>query len=125
MLTNANSEAADSKATRTRPLTADEYIESIRDGREIWIYGERVKDVTIHPAFRNTVRMLARLYDALHQEGHKSVLCIETDTGSGGYTPQTYKAARQPQGVGGTRECLAERAGCKYGRMGPSPEDQT
>ena len=31
------------------------------DGREIWIYGERVKDVTTHPAFRNTVRMIARL----------------------------------------------------------------
>ena len=54
--------------TRTRPFTAQEYIESLRDGREIWIYGERVKDVTTHPAFRNTVRMLARLYDALHDE---------------------------------------------------------
>ncbi len=40
-------------ATRTRPFTAGEYIESLRDGREIWIYGERVKDVTTHPAFRN------------------------------------------------------------------------
>jgi 4-hydroxyphenylacetate 3-monooxygenase len=92
MPTNAKSEAADGKATRTRPFTADEYIESIRDGREIWIYGERVKDVTVHPAFRNTVRMLARLYDALHQEGRKAVLCIETDTGSGGFTHRFYRA---------------------------------
>ena len=53
---------------RTRPFTAQEYMESLRDGREIWIYGERVKDVTTHPAFRNTVRMLARLYDALHDQ---------------------------------------------------------
>ena len=57
--------------TRTRPFTGQEYIDSLRDGREIWIYGERVKDVTTHPAFRNTVRMLARLYDALHDEKHK------------------------------------------------------
>ena len=49
---------------------ATEYLESLRDGREIWIYGERVKDVTTHPAFRNTVRMIARLYDALHDPGH-------------------------------------------------------
>ena len=44
-------------ATRpaTRPFTGAEYLESLRDGREIWIYGERVKDVTTHPAFRNTV----------------------------------------------------------------------
>ncbi|WP_323808365.1 4-hydroxyphenylacetate 3-hydroxylase N-terminal domain-containing protein, partial [Prauserella endophytica] len=41
----------------TRPMTGDEYIESIRDGREIFIYGDRVADVTTHPAFRNSVRM--------------------------------------------------------------------
>ena len=53
-------------SSRTRPYTGAEYLESIRDGREIWIYGEKVKHVTTHPAFRNTARMLARLYDALH-----------------------------------------------------------
>ena len=37
-----------------RPMTGDEYLERLRDGREIWLYGERVKDVTTHPAFRNT-----------------------------------------------------------------------
>ena len=34
---------------RVRPMTGEEYLESLRDGREIWIYGERVKDVTTHP----------------------------------------------------------------------------
>ena len=53
---------------RDKPFTSAEFLESLRDGREIWIYGERVKDVTTHPAFRNTSRMLARLYDALHDE---------------------------------------------------------
>ena len=53
-------------------MTGDEYLESLRDGREIWIYGERVKDVTTHPAFRNTARMIARLYDALHDPSAKT-----------------------------------------------------
>ena len=35
----------------TRPQTGAEYIESLRDGREVFIYGERVEDVTTHPAF--------------------------------------------------------------------------
>lgn len=48
------------------PLTGQEYLESLNDGREVWIYGEKVKDVTKHPAFRNSCRMIARLYDALH-----------------------------------------------------------
>ena len=44
-----------------RPMTGAEYLESLRDGREVWIYGERVKDVTLHPAFRNQARMVARI----------------------------------------------------------------
>ena len=66
-----------------RPLTGAEYLESLRDGREIWIYGARVADVTTHPAFRNTVRMIARLYDALHDPARKDILTTSTDTGSG------------------------------------------
>ena len=49
-----------------RPFTGAEYLESLRDGREVYIYGEQVKDVTTHPAFRNAARTIARLYDALH-----------------------------------------------------------
>ena len=40
-----------------RPFTGAQYLESLRDGREVYVYGERVKDVTTHPAFRNTVRI--------------------------------------------------------------------
>ena len=54
-----------------RPFKGAEYLESVRDGREIYIYGERVTDVTTHPAFRNTVRMITRLYDALHSTSER------------------------------------------------------
>ena len=30
--------------------TGEQYRESLRDGREVWINGERVKDVTRHPS---------------------------------------------------------------------------
>jgi 4-hydroxyphenylacetate 3-monooxygenase len=108
-------------AARTKPFTGKEYMESLKDGREIWIYGERVKDVTTHPAFRNTVRMLARLYDALHDE-RKSVLCTETDTGSGGYTQKFFKATRNAEDLVGARDAIAEWARVTYGWMGRSPD---
>src|SRR5215468_5143244 len=38
-------------APATRPLTGEEYIESLRDGREVFIYADKVADVTTHPAF--------------------------------------------------------------------------
>lgn len=43
----------DFRASTQRPFTGEEYLKSLQDGREIYIYGERVKDVTTHPAFRN------------------------------------------------------------------------
>lgn len=107
---------------RTRPFTGAEYLESLRDGREIWIYGERVKDVTTHPAFRNTARMIARLYDALHDPEKKDVLTCPTDTGSGGYTHKFYRAARNTQEMVEARDAIAEWARLSYGWIGRSPD---
>ena len=56
----------DAIGAKARPFTGTEFLASLRDGREVYIYGERVADVTEHPAFRNTARSIARLYDALH-----------------------------------------------------------
>src|SRR6202020_1072196 len=78
----------------SKPMTGAEYLEELRDGREVYIYGERVKDVTTHPAFRNTARMVARLYDALHDDRRKSRLLLPTDTGNGGFTHAYFKAPK-------------------------------
>src|SRR4029077_15960950 len=45
------------KQTRRRLMirSGDEYRASIRDGREVWMNGERITDVTAHPAFRPLV----------------------------------------------------------------------
>lgn len=109
-------------ASRTRPLTGEEYLESLRDRREIWIYGERVKDVTTHPAFRNTVRMIARLYDALHDPATHDILTTETDTGNGGYTHKFYKAPRNVEELVGARDAIAEWARITFGWIGRSPD---
>ena len=42
----------DFRADRARPFTGAEYLESLRDGREVYLDGERVVDVTVHPAYR-------------------------------------------------------------------------
>lgn len=114
--------AGTNAGARTRPLTGAEYLESVRDGREIYIYGERVPDVTTHPAFRNTVRMIARLYDALHDPATKPILTTETDTGSGGYTHKFYKASRNVEELVGARDAIAQWARLTYGWIGRSPD---
>jgi aromatic ring hydroxylase len=54
--------------------TGDEYRAGLRDGREIWIDGERVTDVTTHPATKPIVDIRARMYDIQHEAGHAPVL---------------------------------------------------
>jgi 4-hydroxyphenylacetate 3-monooxygenase len=109
-------------STSARPMTGDEYIESIRDGREVYLYGDRVKDVTTHPAFRNSVRMTARLYDALHDEKTRDVLTCPTDTGNGGYTMRFFQTARSAKDLVADRNAIAAWARLTYGWMGRSPD---
>ena len=105
-----------------RPMTSEEYLESLRDGREVYIYGERVKDVTTHPAFRNTARMTARLYSALHDEKHKHKILQPTDTGSGGMTHAFFKAPRNGEDLLAGRNAIAEWARLTYGWVGRAPD---
>ena len=43
--------------------TGQQHVESLRDGRAVYIDGELVSDVTTHPAFRNAVASIATLFD--------------------------------------------------------------
>lgn len=54
--------------------TGDEYRESLRDGRQVWINGERVKDVTRHPSFKPIVDLRARFYDMAHEAAHRELM---------------------------------------------------
>ena len=105
-----------------RPFTGKEFLESLRDGREVWIYGQRVADVTAHPAFRNPARMLARLYDALHEPAARPVLTCPTDTGSGGYTHRFFRAPTSADDLVAARDAIAAWARLTYGWMGRSPD---
>ena len=61
--------------------TGEQYRESIRDGREVWIDGERVKDVTEHPAFKPAVDARARIYDMAHEDATRDVVSYAGDDG--------------------------------------------
>src|SRR4249919_803023 len=112
----------DSTASTSAPMTGQEYLESLRDSREVYVYGERVDDVTTHPAFRNAARSIARLYDALHDPKTKDLLTSPTDTGSGGYTHKFFRAAHSRDELIAQRDAIAAWARMSYGWMGRSPD---
>jgi len=109
-------------AGKRRPFTGKEYIESLRDDREVYIYGERVADVTTHPAFRNSVRSIAKLYDALHDPKQKDLLTCPTDGGNGGFTHKFFRVAQSREDLIAQREAIAAWARMSYGWMGRTPD---
>jgi 4-hydroxyphenylacetate 3-monooxygenase len=109
-------------ADKTRPFNGAEYMQSLRDGREVYIDGERVADVTTHPAFRNAVRSIARLYDALHDPASRGVLTCPTDTGSGGYTHKFFRVQRSRDELVAARDAIAAWSRLSYGWMGRTPD---
>jgi 4-hydroxyphenylacetate 3-monooxygenase len=111
----------DTEAT-SRPQTGQEYLDSLNDGREVWFAGERVEDVTTHPAFRNSTRSVARLYDALHDESRNESLTVPTDTGNGGVTHPFFKAPYSIPELQSGADGIAAWAKMSYGWMGRSPD---
>ena len=96
-----------------------EYLESLRDGRVVYVGGEQVTDVTTHPAFRNAARSYARTFDARFEPEYRDLLTCE----EGGERYATYYL--KPR----TREDLERRtraneviADLTYGMMGRSPD---
>ncbi len=118
----SDSKPEDIIAGKNRPFTGKEYLESLRDGREVYIQGERVADVTTHPAFRNSARSIARLYDALHDPASQGVLTCPTDSGTGGFTHKFFRVAKSREEVVGQREAIAAWARMTYGWMGRTPD---
>ncbi|MGI9350960.1 MAG: 4-hydroxyphenylacetate 3-hydroxylase family protein [Rhizobiaceae bacterium] len=59
--------------------TGEEYRESIRDDREVWIGGQKVTDVTAHPAFKPVIDIRARIYDMQHETASQPIMTYEED----------------------------------------------
>ena len=59
--------------------TGEEYRASLRDDREVWMNGEKVKDVTAHPMFKPLVDVRARIYDMQHDPDTRDVMTYQDD----------------------------------------------
>ena len=59
--------------------TGEQHLESLRDGRKVYIGNEEVRDVTAHPAFRNAAKSFAMLYDRKRDPENIDVMSYEED----------------------------------------------
>ncbi len=102
--------------------TGQQYIDGLKArSREVWLRGERVGDVTAHPAFRAQVQSIARLYDLQHDPAHAGILTYKSPTtgdpvGTAFMVPRTLEDLRTR---GAAFRLFAEAT---FGMMGRSPD---
>ena len=111
-----------SSLTASAPLPAPNTCKACATGAKSISTANASPDVTAHPAFRNAVRSIARLYDALHDPKRQDVLTCPTDTGSGGYTHSYFRVARSRDDLVAAQGAIAEWARMTYGWMGRTPD---
>jgi 4-hydroxyphenylacetate 3-monooxygenase len=101
-------------------LTGAEYLESIRDGRRVYLGRERVDDVTTHPAFRNTARSFAMIYDRKRAPENRDVMTFEED---GDTFSSYFLLPRSSEDLRRRFETHRRIASWTHGLIGRSPDN--
>ncbi|QCI66591.1 4-hydroxyphenylacetate 3-hydroxylase family protein [Phreatobacter stygius] len=99
--------------------TGRDYLEGLRDGRTVYIGGERIDDVTTHPAFRNAARSIAAFYDLKADPALRDVMAFEEN---GELNSIYYLKARDRADLARRSAAHRRLAEPSYGMLGRSPD---
>ncbi len=100
--------------------TGQQVLDKLReDSPEIWYRGERVKDVTTHPAFKNGVHSLAELYDLQWQQ--PDVMLFDSPT-SGEKVGRSFMIPRSREELASISRMMKVWADYHHGFMGRAPD---
>lgn len=64
--------------------TGSQHIETLKDGRQVYLNGSVVDDVTTHPGFRNMVATVGELYDYQSRPENVDLMTFEIPAAHGG-----------------------------------------
>ncbi len=99
--------------------TGKEYVEGLRDEREVWLGGERVADVTVHPAFAGSVAGMAGYFDYQHSHAQE---CLREDPDSGDVVNVSHLIPRSPEDLARRHVAFERLARYSMGMLGRTPD---
>ena len=99
----------------------NQHIAMLRDGREVYLDGTRVTDVTAHPAFRNSIRSYANLYDFQARPENVDKMTFQP-AGGDRRVSRIWELPTSYNELVGRREMLEAWTALHYGFMGRSPD---
>ncbi len=101
--------------------TGDQYIAGLRDEREIWLQGERVRDVTTHPGLAGCARSVADLYDMQHDPALREVMTYQSPS-TGQPVGRSFIEPREQADLTRRRQMVRQWAEYSGGMLGRSPD---
>jgi 4-hydroxyphenylacetate 3-monooxygenase len=101
--------------------TGAEYIASLKDDRTVYMHGERVRDVTEHPALQGAIRSIAGLYDLAAAPENREVMTFPSPA-TGQPVNMAFLMPRTPEDLAARRRAHRLWADATFGMMGRSPD---
>ncbi|MGE3711130.1 MAG: 4-hydroxyphenylacetate 3-hydroxylase family protein, partial [Hyphomicrobiaceae bacterium] len=98
-----------------------EHLQSLRDGRTVYIDGKLVEDVTTHPAFRNACASAAELYDFQARPENVEMMTFLPEGGTRRIN-RSWSLPRNLDEMVARRKALQAWAGVSCGFLGRSPD---
>lgn len=98
-----------------------DYIAGLQDGRTVLLDGQRVDDVTAHPAFAAAVRSIARLYDIANDPARRETMTYTSPT-SGQPVNRAWQIPRSREDLIARRIAIKIWADATFGLMGRTPD---
>ncbi|PAV28888.1 4-hydroxyphenylacetate 3-monooxygenase, oxygenase component [Virgibacillus profundi] len=100
--------------------TGKQYIDRLKKANNnVYIHGERVGDVTTHPAFKNIIGSMAKLYDIQYEKPDKMLYTSPT---TGNKVGKTFMVPKTIEDLIARREAMMEWQEFTNGLMGRSPD---
>jgi 4-hydroxyphenylacetate 3-monooxygenase len=98
-----------------------DYINGLRDGRQIYLDGEVISDVTTHPAFTGVIRSIANTYDFNNDEANRAIATYPSPT-TGEPVNLSYLIPRSGEDLARRRVALRKSMERTFGLVGRGPE---
>jgi 4-hydroxyphenylacetate 3-monooxygenase len=106
---------------RAKMRSGEEYLRSLRDGRRVYADGERVKDVTTHPAFREAAKSIARLFDIAAAPENREIMAYPSPT-TGAPVWRCWQIPKNHAELTARRRAAETWAAATFGLMGRTPD---
>ncbi len=108
------------KAMNAGARKGEQLLQKLREQPpEVWYGGERVRDVTTHPAFRNGVKSLASLYDVQWQK--PDIMLFDSPT-SGKKVGRSFMIPKTREELKSISTMMKVWSDNSFGMMGRSPD---